>query len=373
MKKRFGIVSCNLYCNFMNYGSILQSWALSQAVERLGNGKWQAVLVDYCPNVLLDRNPLSPVEYMWDADPESRRQCELSLPAIRENYYRLMDFCTGHFDKTKKYTAETFSKIEVDEQFDGFLCGSDTIFCIDEFGFDDGYYAEYPVMKDGYAVSYAASFGDAQFDENTYEILNSRLGNFKAIGLRERKYLDYVQSHTAVPAHMTVDPTLLLGAEDYEEITSGRLIHEKYLLLYSRRYNPQMERFAEEFAAENGWEIVEISLRASNASKHRMFYEAGIEEFLSLIKYAEFVVTNSYHGMIFSVQFTRPFYIFSRAQCDTKISELLGLFSLTDRLCVSGQKVPIVPVDYHTVHTRIQLAREGSLRFLKKALEKCGT
>lgn len=61
-----------------------------------------------------------------------------------------------------------------------------------------------------------------------------------------------------------------------------------------------MEEYAEKIAAENGWKIIEISLRATNAEKpnRRMFYEAGVEEFLSLVKYAECVITNSFHGMI---------------------------------------------------------------------------
>ena len=63
-----------------------------------------------------------------------------------------------------------------------------------------------------------------------------------------------------------------------------------------------------------------------NAEKtnRRMFYEAGVEEFLSLTKYAECVVTNSLHGTIFAVQYSKPLCVFSREQCDTKIKELLA-------------------------------------------------
>ena len=87
--KRIGIVSYNIYCNFTNYGSALQSWALTQAVGKLGH---HAMLVDYCPDILADKNPLNPFEHMWDRDEESRRMCELTMPAIRENYYKFDDF-----------------------------------------------------------------------------------------------------------------------------------------------------------------------------------------------------------------------------------------------------------------------------------------
>lgn len=142
-----------------------------------------------------------------------------------------------------------------------------------------------------------------------------------------------------------LDPTLLLAPADYEQITALRQEESPYLLLYARRYNPEMDAFAERLAAEKGWRIVEISLRAENAKKHRTFYEAGVGEFLSLVKYAQFVVTNSFHGMIFSIQFNRDFYVFSRGQCDSKILELLELLGLSSKLLTDGEmlrKVKIV-------------------------------
>ncbi|MBU5485763.1 polysaccharide pyruvyl transferase family protein [Clostridium sp. MSJ-11] len=370
--KKFGIVSYNIHCNFTNYGSALQSWALHQAVNKIGNGRWQAVLVDYCPEILKDKNALNPMVHMWDTDTESRKMCELSLPAIRENYKKFDRFYHEKFCRTaKKYIPENFNQIVQDEALDGFICGSDTIFCIDEFGFDDGYYANYSCMKNGYSVSYAASFGDAHFTTDTYKTLNERLQNFKAIALRESKMVPYVQEHTSVPVQQVVDPTLLLTSEDYDKIVAPKQENDKYLLLYARRYNPKMEAFAEKMAAENGWKIIEISLRATNAERHRMFYEAGVEEFLSLVKYAEFIVTNSFHGMIFSVQYRRPFYVFSREQCDTKIIELLGFLGLSDRLLFTGEERDAMAIDYLDVHNRISQARNQSIQFLENELSGC--
>ncbi len=369
--KRIGIVSYNIYCNFTNYGSALQSWALHQAIKRVGGEKYLPVLVDYCPDILADKDPLNPFGSMWDKDEESRRMCELSLPAIRENFVRFDRFYRERFDRTsRKYTSANFNDILSAENLDGFVCGSDTIFCISEFGFDDGYYAEYDCMK-GNSVAYAASFGDPELSEGDYAELNKRLLNFKAIGLRENSMLPYVQEHTEAPAAKVIDPTLLLTAEDYDCITALPQEQEKYLLLYARRYNPAMEAYAERVAAENGWKIVEISLRATNAEKQgrRMFYEAGVEEFLSLVKNAEFMVTNSFHGIIFAVQFRKEFCGFVREQCGTKIYELIGLFGLKHHLLTDMSEQPYLSIDYDEVHTRIEAARVKALDFLKEELE----
>lgn len=371
--KRFGIVSYNIYCNFTNYGSALQSWALQQTIDRLGQGRWESVLIDYCPDILRDKNPLDPMKHMWDQDEESRRMCELSLPAIRENAKKFSVFYGSRFRKTHKtYTSENFHEVIEDESLDGFICGSDTIFCIDEFGgFDDGYYANYPCMQ-GRSAAYAASFGDAHFTPETLATLNERLKNFSAIGLRENAMLPYVTAHAAASVQRVLDPTLLLTPEDYEKITAPRQEESPYLLLYARRYNPEMEAFAERIAAENGWKVVEISLRAENAKKHRMFYEAGVEEFLSLVKHAQFVVTNSFHGMIFSIQFNRDFYIFSREQCDSKISELLDLLGLSQKLLTSQLNVASVQdgMPCAIAELNIKLEREKSQKFLEDELER---
>ena len=365
--KNFAIVSYNIYCNFTNYGSALQSWALTQSIGKLG---YHAILADYCPDILADKDHLNPFKNMWDKDEESRRMCELTMPAIRINYERFDRFYHERFDKTKKkYTSANFNDIVEDEGLDGFVCGSDTIFCPDEFGFDDGYYANYDCMKNGFAVAYAASFGDPHFTEETYQILNTRLHNFKAFGLRENLMIPYVKKHTDVPVQKVVDPTLLLTSDDYDTIAEDRIVPEKYLLLYARRYNPTTTEYAEKLANKNGWKIIDISLRATNAERgHQMFYEAGVEEFLSLVKHAEYVVTNSFHGMIFSVQYRRPFVVFSREQCDTKIEELLALFGLSDRMLMDGTETFRSGIDYNAVHANIAAARKDSIQFLKMEL-----
>ena len=365
--KTLGIISYNIHCNFTNYGSALQSWALHQAIKRIGDH--QPILVDYCPDVLMDKDPLNPFKNMWDQDEESRRMCELTMPAIRINYQKFEDFYTNKFYRTpKEYTSANFNEIMEDEKLDGFVCGSDTIFCIEEFqGFDDGYYANFECMKRK-SVSYAASFGSGEFDDTTYPILNDRLANFKAIGIRENRMIEYVKSHTDVPCERNVDPTLLLTSKDYDTIAAKRQIDEPYLLLYTRRYNPEMEAYAERVAKEKGLKIVEISLRASNSEKgHIMRYDAGVEEFLSLVKYSDFVVTNSFHGLIFAVQYRRPMTVFSRSQAVNKINELLELFGLEKAQFVSGHE-QYEEIDYDNVHNNIEAARQKSLDFLKMEL-----
>lgn len=366
--KTFGVISCNIHVNFTNYGSALQSWALCRCIDKLG---YNAKLVDYCPQMMENRDILNPMRHMWDTDEVSRMNLELSMPAIKINYHKFDTFYKKNFKKTAKtYFCKNFDEIVSDEKIDGFVCGSDTIFCVDEWnGFEDAYFAEYPCMKNGYSVSYAASFGDAHFNTDSYEILKTRLSNFKALGIRENKMIPFAKEHTSVPIFRTIDPTLLLTDKDYEEIMAPRLEKEKYLLLYARRYNKKMFDYADRLAEQNGWKVIDISLRAENVHKHRMAYDAGVEEFLSLIKNSEYMVTNSFHGLIFATQFKRPFAAFSRESGDSKIAELLDMFGLSDRLLIEGNESMNKNIDFNVVHERILNERVDSINFLKKELD----
>lgn len=369
--KYIGQVSYNINCNFTNYGSALQSWALSQMIDKIGTELGiQSKLIDYCPRVLEDSDCLNPQKKMWDTDDEARRQIDMMMPAIKENYRKFEDFYTNRFRRTKKkYTDENFNDVVRDESIEGFVCGSDTIFCINEFkGFVEGYYANFDCMR-GKSVAYAASFGDPTFTEADYLTLNKRLQNFKALGIREFDMLPYVKEHVKVRAERTIDPTLLADSSLYDTIIAEPQIQEKYILLYSRRYNREMEQYAEKMSHDTGLPIVEISIRAINVEKgHIMRYDAGVEEFLSLVKHAECVITNSFHGVIFAVQLRTPFYCFSREQGDTKIEDVLDLFGLSERIMIDGTEKMPAEIDYDSVHQRISEARKPAADYLRYAL-----
>ena len=371
MKKRYGIVSYNLYGNFTNYGSALQSFALQTAVDRLAPEKLEALILDYCPDVLLDKDPLSPMKAMWDTDSESRKMCEMSLPAIRENYQKFQNFFHEKLRLSQgKYKSDNFDQSFAEEELAGYICGSDTLWDIGEFhGFDDGYFANYPIMKQNYTVTYAVSCGDAEYKGQDEETFKDRLRNFDAISLREEKYLNFVKQNTyGIEVQSVIDPTLLLTSHDYDQIAAKRIIEDPYILYYSRRYNPEMETYVDQLAKQKNCRVVEISLRAVNRSRHMRYYYAGVEEFLSLVKYSEFVVTNSFHGAIFSILYQKPFYLFSRERCDTKISELLSWMNISDRMIVSRDDAEDKEIPYLKVHQRIADRREVSIQYLKKVL-----
>lgn len=371
--QRYGIVSYNLHGNFTNYGSALQQYALQRVVNTLAPDQVQAIILDYCPEVLSKLDPLNPFGNLWDASPERRRECEMSLPAIKVNYEKFQRFFAENYPLSREaYTPENFDESLEQEELDGYILGSDTIWCIREFkGFEDGFYGNYLAQRSSRTVSYAASFGDVDFTAEELLELASRMHNLKAIGVREDSHLPFIKAHTQVPVERVLDPTLLLRGEDYLEITGeAPEIDEPYLLMYSRRYNPEMEAYCERIAQEKGLKIVDISLRAQNADRgHIMAYEAGVEEFLSLVKHAQLVVTNSFHGFIFAAQMHTPFAVFTREQASTKIDQLLELMGLSRLKAHSADDDIDFQVDWEQMEQALEPWRAHSMDYLRKALQ----
>jgi polysaccharide pyruvyl transferase WcaK-like protein len=149
---------------------------------------------------------------------------------------------------------------------------------------------------------------------------------------------------------------------------SPRIIEDDYLLIYSRRYNPEIYDLAEKIANKNHLRIVEISLNMDYKENHLLMYSAGIEEFLSLIHYAGFIVTNSLHGTIFSMLMKKPFFVFPREHGDKKIDGLLRQFGLEDRKIGNSGSVSEEPIDYEHVYQVLNRKRKESYDFLQKAI-----
>ena len=359
----------SLYCNFTNYGTVLQSWALIKAIRNISDA-YIPILVNYCPDSMKNKNPLNPIKNMWDTDSESKLMCELSLPFIEINYRKIKDFYFNKMQLTNQYyTATNINEVGNEEIFK-FICGSDSIWDITEFNMDRAFFADYPIMK-GNSIAYAPSFQDSflEYQQKQRELLIKYLNNFTSIGIRDEEPLEFLKKYTGVAVKRVADPTMLLESSDYNDIIASRQEDERYLLYYSRRYNKSMEYFVDEVARKNKWKVIEISLRYKNCDKHRMFYEAGIEEFLSLIKYAECVVTNSFHCLIFALHFEKNFYVFTREHCNNKIYELLSRLNLEDRLLQDNNTTNDYDIDYTKVKTYLNKERVESQIFLKEQLK----
>lgn len=364
--KKYGIISYNHYVNFVNFGSILQTYALQQALDQLHVDN---VIVDYTPKSMLHADKDNPMPLFQEADAVSRHNLELSLPDIHKANQKFDAFWALHCRKTEHhYDADHLSGLNLD----GYICGSDTIWNLQEFqGFDPGFWADAPAMKGKYNITYSASIGDGTFSVEEKQTLSEKIKNFMHISMREDTMLPELESVWGGHLYCTVDPTLLLDCSSYEklEVESPLRPKKKYVLLYSRQYNPEMNAYADRLAEEYDLEVLDISLRYLNKDHHIMAYNTGIEEFLDLVHHAETVVTNSFHGAIFAIQYRRPFHVFFRNGTASKTQFLLDRFGLSERHISDTSTVLESAIDWDSAWKSIVRQRQESFDYLRMALE----
>ncbi len=358
-----GIVSYNFYGGYVNYGAVLQSYALQRALDKMDIPN---IIVDYIPEHFYGIHMGLPIKYMLkEGNGALWRWLKNCVPIYRVDR-KFKNFKNRHCRTTEKvYTKDNFNELDLG----AYVCGSDTIWSIWESdGFDDAFWANHKCMKKGKCIAYSPSFADVEFTATEKEILINRLQNFVAIGVREPTHIEFIRENTGVDVQWTLDPTLLLKAEDYAPVIGKYKIAGNYLLLYSRSRDRKIIEFADRIAQKRSLKVIEISLQIENFHKHVMAYDASVEEFLALVKNADCVVTNSFHGTIFSILFQKDFYTFTRPNCSTKIESLLNRFSLKRRLYSDPEAKLDAPIDYDSVSEKLGRERKKSLSYLQRAL-----
>ena len=368
-KKKVGIVSYNIHYRYSNYGSILQSYALQESIKAYT--EYDPVVIDYCPPGFEKCCPLNPLEFTGDIERkyEERR---IDIKGIAENEKKIKEFVNIRYNLSKgKYFSSNFNESWIKEDLNAYVCGSDAIWSTEFFGgFDSAFYGEYSCMKNR-SFAYAASFGETSFDDKSRKKMLSYMNNFNMIGIRETIEINHIKKYTNKYIKRVVDPTLLLRVNDYLRIMSRQLIKEPYLLIYTRYNDENMNNFAKKIARDRRIKVISISLLVDKETDFTYLYKAGIEEFLSLIYYAEVIVTNSLHGTIFSVLMEKEFFSFPRIHGDRKIDEFLKMVNLKYRKMTGVTGIENYSlINYKEVRAILNEYRNTSIEYLKQALSQ---
>ena len=360
---RVGIVTQPLE---MNYGGILQNWALQQVLKRLGH---EPLTIDayqrYAGPHIIYRNIANFARWVI------RRRCEgrfnLHLPyrgAVRQEFTGA--FIEEHIDKTRPIWKYQRSLVER-YALDALVVGSDQVWRV-EYNSDhiEDMYLAFAQGLPLKRVVYAASFGidEWQYTPEQTTTCAALAQQMDAISVREHSGIDLCRDHLGVEATCVFDPTLLLNAQDYNDIidsdTDG---DEPYLAVYCLDINDAKRDFFNRLAAERG-----LQVRYFTMGWHARF---TVGQWLAMIARSSMVVTDSFHGTVFSILFGKEFYTLCNPQRgNTRIAGLLTQLGLEQRLVSDVDPVEPgdVAIDWQDVNSRLDAEREHSIRFLSDSL-----
>ena len=260
---------------------------------------------------------------------------------------------------------EELSKLNIDY----WICGSDQIWNTEiTRGFNKGFFLDFET--NGKKISYAVSMGIPKLEEKYEEEFKKAIEKIDYLSVREESLKEYVKQFSNREVVKVLDPTLLLERKDYEEILVENKIQGKYLLIYALGPDERLTQIAKKIAQEKDLKIIELN----DFKKIKYFCEqisnAGPEEFVTLIKNAECIVTNSFHGTIFSIIFEKEFYTITRLNRNSRMENILEIVDMKDRLIDKVEDVEKVkPQDYIKAYKRLEEEAMKSREFLKNSLE----
>lgn len=338
-----------------NYGAVLQAYALQ---KKLGEISCLTEILDY-------RNEKIEEELrLWTC---KNRGIKPFTRALLAYLFRLRKklafeiFLHKYVRKSKRIHKGDLKAISC--SYDIFVTGSDQVWNTDLTDNDDTYFLDF-VDEDKCRIAYAASFGDGQIviDENVKQLL----GKFQLITLREEKACTMVKEALSEDAKVCCDPTLLLESDRWKALASRCIKKKGYVFLFMIDESRKLAAYAKRLAEEEGLSVV------SNKNCFSFFLHISPNDFLSWVLYADFVVTNSFHGTVFSLLFEKKFVshrFTEEGKPKVRIIELLDKVCLGHRV-TDNQTLNIdAEEDWKAIGNKLSEMRVESWNYMKNWLE----
>ena len=171
---------------------------------------------------------------------------------------------------------------------------------------------------------------------------------------------------------LVLDPTFLLKKQEWKQYAKPIKVYQSYVLVYTIENSKEIIDFAHKLAERLGCKVIRIANRTIDYLEGEKVVIPSPEQFIFLIHQAKYVVTDSYHGTILSINFNKPFYVVPQhsQQSNERIRDILGQFQLSHRIIEDGKKVKkLKKIDYDLVNRQLDQYRQQSMEFLKESMQ----
>lgn len=359
-----------------NYGSLLQSIATVKTIEGLGH---DCSIIDYqrpdergLKGVLTQvnckagfGNPLKKLAYIAIRYPIEKFAL-VRFDRMRKKYLKMTSRCSSHVD-LKKISA------------DAFITGSDQVWGPMMNGvYDSAYFLQF-VGKDSRKLAYAASFGKTKFDESTVVAYKKMLSEYDKIAVREKSAVSLLEEWGLNNClGQVLDPTLLLDMSQWTNLLIKKNDFDKYkdlkyILVYQIHNDPKLSGYAKRLAKHTGMELLRVNPMLHQALRGGKFIcSPDLSEFLSLVANASCIVTDSFHGTCFSINFGKQFIeILPNNATGTRNQSILELTGLSDRILCDFNDYSLVDkvINYSKVNELLEVERRKSLEVIRSMIQ----
>ncbi len=365
-----------------NYGAELQAFALQRKLNLMG---YKAEIIDYLfyKNKEFKKEKVSRPYYNF---PLKKRIKEFLLPIIEEmkslphykNYQnRIRGFERFHNKYTRFSPVRYYSYSQLYKNppvYDVYCVGSDQVWNPNCYTSLNPYFLTF-APKSSKKIAYASSFGVKNLPNDAKNIYKENLAQLTHISTREKTGIKIIKDLTGREAKLVLDPTFLLTQEEWNEIANcSKVPNYKYILLYVLKDSKFITKTAMELSKLSGLKIVRITKGAFKQDSNKSILDitdAAPDDFIGLFSKADLILTNSFHGTVFSIIYQKDFYTILKKDKDnnSRQIDLLNSLDLGNRLVYEGSFLQQPSIDYKISNPRIEKLRHQSLDYLINAIE----
>lgn len=376
--------------DYHDYGGMLQAFATQRFLEKQGiesdainfdnvkgdisRRKWKYFLSNMMDiSIVKEKSRL--IEKKIRQKTNARLKAQM---AERDNAFD--KFCTSHFKVSSPFDSWDDMAKASQMEYDAVIVGSDQLWLPSNVMAD--YYTLNWVPEKVKKIAYATSFGIGNIPQKYKEMYRQYLTRIDYLSARETSGQEIISELTDRSVPLVNDPALLLDANGWDEVIKDKpIINDKYIFCYFMGDNPEQRDFVKRLAKEKGLKIVALLHldQFIETDEHYADYtpwDISPAGFVNLVKYAEYVCTDSFHGTVFSIIYSRNFFTFKRfnkkasLSTNTRITSLLTRIGLMDRLVENLDKRPDNINDWRKIQECVSDFRNASGCWLIESINK---
>lgn len=351
--------------NSTSYGATLQMYALYHVVNELGH---DTQIINYYNAYMKAEKHKSNSHTAGMVKKAVSDLLHLPLKRRFKSFEkrRMTIFPERSFDDTQKLS-------ELGNHYDAVICGSDQVWNPDITENDLTYFLNF-CGEHTRRVSYAPSFGVKTLDRDFSDLVARELAQFYALSIRETDGQKLVMQMLGREVPIVLDPTMLLSATQWSTLEKMHpLAKDEYILYYTIKRSDSLMQFCRQLSAKTGMKIVVIGGNCVTAFKNKdamVDYAVDIspEQWLYLVHHAAYVVTNSFHGTAFSVNFRKEFYVEFSSLTNSRLEHIVNMLELTDRIVNPDALSELFATDYTATNAKLPGLMAHSMQYLECAL-----
>ena len=359
-----------------NYGTVLQAFALENYLKSKGH---KCEYIQYClfknffeKLFFIVLHPLYLFKYYKNKKQNSKalKYAYLSTEDYSQILVKNKRFCE-QFITISPRRSSYFNAKGLNSDYELFIVGSDQTWSPEIIYNYSVFFLPF-VESSAKKASYACSFGTSNIDFQYKKFLRKSLSSFKYVSCRDKKNADMLTSLLQKTVTNVIDPTLLLNKEDWSKFMKTVDMPPKYILCYILGEKQCITEYANKIAKEKGLPVYHILTRPCHENNPNVLKGIGCQEFLYLIANCELLVTDSFHGTIFSINFQKNFVSFDKyvgASYDNgRLADVLKEFNLLDHYHIDTDFSYPSEIDYNKINSILETKRKDSIQYLQKVL-----